>query len=329
MTLLIVTVVVVALAFGFTNGFHDASNALATSITTRALTPHVAVVMGAAMNFVGALLGTGVAEVIGSGILSPPDGAAGLLVVLAGLLGAILWNLATWWFGLPSSSSHAVVGGLAGAGVVSATQVHWDVLGSQFLLPLVLSPLVGFGLAYLLMRGVMVAFRNQPYAPTMRRFRAAQTISAAGMALGHGLQDAQKTMGVVVLALVAGGLHSGTAIPLWVKLAAAAVMAAGTLAGGWRIIRTLGRRIIQLDPARGFVAETVAASVVYATAAGFQVPISTTHTTVAAIAGVGVSDRLSGVRWGVAGHIALAWLLTIPVSGLLAAGIYAAASPLL
>ncbi|MPV37222.1 inorganic phosphate transporter [Georgenia subflava] len=319
---LVLVVVTIALVFDFTNGFHDAANAIATSVSTRALTPRVALAMAAVMNLVGALLGTGVAETIGSGIISPPGGANGLAVVLAGLIGAIVWNLITWWFGMPSSSSHALIGGLMGAGLASATQVHWTVIGEKVALPMVLSPLVGFGLAYVAMLAVLWIFRSRPYQRTMRRFRWLQTVSAAAMALGHGLQDAQKTMGVIVLALVAGGLHEGTSIPLWVKLAAATAISLGTYAGGWRIMRTLGRKVIELDPARGFVAETVAASVLYSTAFLFHAPVSTTQTITSAIMGVGATKRLSAVRWGVAGNIAVAWVLTIPAAGTVAAGLY-------
>jgi PiT family inorganic phosphate transporter len=321
--LLVVVVVAVALFFDFTNGFHDAANAIATSVSTRALTPRLALLMAAGMNLLGALLGTGVAQTIGSGIITPPSGASGLLVVLAGLVGAVVWNLITWWLGLPSSSTHALIGGLAGAGIAAGTTVHWDVLATLVALPMVLSPLIGFALAYLVMVALLWAVRHRPFAPTMRRFRMAQTVSAAAMALGHGLQDAQKTMGVITLALVAGGLHEGTSIPLWVKLTAASAISAGTYAGGWRIMRTLGRRVIELDPARGFVAESVSATVLYGAAYLFHAPISTTHTITSAIMGVGATRRLSAVRWGVAGNIAAAWVLTIPAAGLVAAALYA------
>jgi inorganic phosphate transporter, PiT family len=320
--LLVVVVVAVALFFDFTNGFHDAANAIATSVSTRALTPRLALLMAAGMNLLGALLGTGVAQTIGSGIISPPAGASGLLVVLAGLVGAVVWNLVTWWRGLPSSSTHALIGGLAGAGIAAGTTVHWDVLATLVALPMVLSPLLGFALAYVLMVAVLWAVRHRPFAPTMRGVRIAQPVSAAAMALGHGLQDAQKTMGVITLALVAGGLHEGPSIPLWVKLVAALAISAGTYAGGWRIMRTLGRRIIELDPARGFVAESVSATVLYGAAFLFHAPVSTTHTITSAIMGVGATRRLSAVRWGVAGNIAAAWVLTIPAAGLVAAGLY-------
>jgi inorganic phosphate transporter, PiT family len=328
---LVVVVVAFALGFDYTNGFHDAANAIATSVSTRALTPRVALLMAAVFNLIGAMLGTEVATTIGSGIIdiSPDSGSEGLTIVLAGLIGAIAWNLITWWFGLPSSSTHALIGGLTGAGVASATTVHWDVILNKVAIPMVLSPLIGFGLAYFLMVGVLWLVRRAAPAKAQRRFRLAQTASAAAMSLGHGLQDAQKTMGVIVLALVAGGLQEGSDIPLWVKLSAAAAISAGTYAGGWRIMRTLGRKIIELDPARGFVAETVAASVLYTTAFAFAAPVSTTHTITSAIMGVGATKRLSAVRWGVAKNIGLAWVLTIPMAALVAAVMYFVLRPFL
>ena len=319
---LVILVVVIALAFDYTNGFHDAANAIATSVSTRALTPRTALLLAAVMNLIGALLGTGVAQTIGSGIIDAPTGPEGLVVVLAGLLGAIAWNLFTWRLGLPSSSTHALIGGLTGAGVASMTTVHWDVILDKVVIPMVLSPLVGFGLAFALMVAVLWIFRNSAPGRTFRRFRIAQTISAGAMALGHGLQDAQKTMGVIVLALVIGGFQETTEIPLWVKLAAATAISLGTYAGGWRIMRTLGRKIIELDPARGFVAESVAASVLYTTAFVFHAPISTTHTITSAIMGVGATKRLSAVRWGVARDIATGWVLTIPAAAAVAAALY-------
>lgn len=322
---LVVVVVLVALGFGYTNGFHDAANAIATSVSTHALTPRVALLLAAVFNLIGALLGTGVALTIGSGIIdiAPESGVQGLVVVLAALFGAIAWNLVTWWLGLPSSSTHALIGGLTGAGLASATTVHWSVILDKVVLPMVIFPLVGFALSYLLMVGVLWVVRSRAPAATMRGFRLAQTASAAAMALGHGLQDAQKTMGVIVLALVAGGLMpQGSDIPWWVKLAAAIAISLGTYSGGWRIMRTLGRKIIELDPSRGFVAETVAASVLYTTAFVFAAPISTTHTITSALMGVGATQRLSAVRWGVARNIGIGWILTIPMAGVVAAGMY-------
>jgi inorganic phosphate transporter, PiT family len=328
---LVVVVVAFALGFDYTNGFHDAANAIATSVSTRALTPRVALAMAAIFNLIGAMLSTDVAKTIGSGIIdiTGDDGEHGLTIVLAGLIGAIAWNLITWWFGLPSSSTHALIGGLTGAGLASLTTVHWDVIVDKVVLPMIFSPLVGFGLAYLLMVAVLWIFRRAAPAKAQRRFRLAQTVSAAAMSLGHGLQDAQKTMGVIVLALVAGGLHEGDEIPFWVQISAAAAISAGTYAGGWRIMRTLGRRIIELDPARGFVAESVAASVLYTTAFALEAPVSTTHTITSAVMGVGATKRLSAVRWGVARSILTAWVLTIPMAALVAAGTYFVLRPFL
>ena len=319
---LVLLVIVIALSFDYTNGFHDAANAIATSVSTRALTPRAALLMAAVMNLVGTLLGTGVAETIGSGIVDAPEGASGLVVVLAGLMGAITWNLITWWKGLPSSSSHALIGGLTGAGLASMSTVHWTVILDKVVIPMVASPLVGFLLAYVVMVAVLWIFRNAAPGRTQRRFRVAQTVSAAAMALGHGLQDAQKTMGVIVLALVAAGWHTGTEIPLWVKLAAAGAISLGTYSGGWRIMRTLGRKVIELDPARGFVAESVSAGVLYTTAFLFHAPISTTHTITSAIMGVGATKRASAVRWGVARSIGVAWVLTIPAAAVVAAVLF-------
>ncbi|MEV0950117.1 inorganic phosphate transporter [Promicromonospora sp. NPDC050249] len=319
---LVVLVVALALSFDFTNGFHDAANAIATSVSTRALTPRVALVMAAAMNFAGALLGTEVAETIATSIVNL-EGAgthAELAVVLCALLGAIVWNLITWWFGLPSSSTHALIGGLVGAGIAGGMSVYWSAIVDKVVLPMIISPLVGFGLAFAVMVAVMWIFRYAAPARTNRRFRIAQTASAAAMALGHGLQDAQKTMGVIYLALLTvGWANVDQGIPLWVKLSAAAAISAGTYSGGWRIMRTLGRRIIELDPARGFVAESVSALVLYVNAFALHAPVSTTHTITSAIMGVGATRRLSAVRWGVAKNIAVAWVLTIPAAALVAA----------
>ena len=327
-TVLVVLVVVVALAFDYTNGFHDAANAIATSVSTRALTPRAALAMAAVLNLVGALLGTEVAKTIGSGIVDPGGGAAGLVIVLAGLIGAIAWNLLTWALGLPSSSSHALIGGLAGAGLAASATVHWSVILDKVVIPMVLSPLVGFTAAYLLMVGILWAFRKANPHRVSSRFRAGQRLSAAAMAMGHGLQDAQKTMGVITLALVTGGFASADGeIPLWVTLAAATAIALGTYSGGWRIMRTLGRRVIELDPARGLAAETTAASVLYVTAFALQAPISTTHTISSSIMGVGATRRLSAVRWGVARSMVTAWILTIPMAALAAALCYLVLSP--
>ena len=317
----IVAVIVIALVFDYTNGFHDAANAIATSVSTRALTPRVALLLAAVMNFVGAFLGTKVAKTVFS-VIEPPSGEHALVVVLAALVGAISWNLVTWYFGLPSSSSHALIGGLVGAGLAGSVTVQWSSVVDKVVIPMLLSPLVGGLLAFLLMVGILWAFRNARPGPTQRGFRMAQTISASAMALGHGLQDAQKTMGVIVLALVVGGYQEGFDIPWWVVVLSAAAISLGTYSGGWRIMRTLGRRIIEIDPPRGFAAETVAASVLYTTAYVFEAPISTTQTITGSIMGVGASKGRKAVRWGVATNILIAWVLTIPMAGIVAAGVY-------
>lgn len=312
-------VVVIALVFDFTNGFHDAGNAIATSISTRALTPRIALGMAAVMNLVGALLGTEVAKTVGSGIIATPTGSHGLVIVSGALIGAIFWNMLTWYYGLPSSSSHALIGGLVGAALSASSGVLWDGVLTKVVVPMILSPLIGFTLAYLLMVAIMWTFRNRRAGKVNSGFRTAQTVSAAAMALGHGLQDAQKTMGVIVLALVTAGYQEGFDVPLWVIASVALALSFGTYAGGWRIIRTLGRRIVHLDPPRGFAAETTAAAVLYTTAFVYEVPVSTTHTITSAILGAGATRRLSAVRWGVGTNIVTAWVLTIPGAGLVAA----------
>jgi PiT family inorganic phosphate transporter len=319
---LIIAVIVVALSFDYTNGFHDAANAIATSVSTRALTPRAALVLAAVMNLLGAFLGTGVAQTVGSGIVDLPTEDSSLIIVLAALVGAIAWNLITWWYGLPSSSSHALIGGLVGATLAAAEVVQWSGIVEKVVIPMVVSPLVGFLLAYGLMTAILWAFRRRNPGRVNRGFRIAQTLSAAAMALGHGLQDAQKTMGVITLALVVGGYQVGFDVPWWVIVLAASALSAGTYAGGWRIMRTLGRRIVHLDPPRGFAAETTASAVLYTTAFVFQAPISTTQTITSAVMGVGATKRLSAVRWGVAGNIATAWVLTIPMAALVAALCY-------
>lgn len=323
---MVIAVVVIALIFDYTNGFHDAANAIATSISTRALTPRIALAMAAVLNFVGALLGVGVAKTI-QGIIdintAPGDGSAhALTIVLSALVGAITWNMLTWYFGIPSSSSHALIGGIIGAGLASATTVEWDTVIEKVAIPMVLSPTIGFLGAFALMTAIMWIFRRASPHKVSRGFRHSQTVSAAAMSLGHGLQDAQKTMGVIVLALVAGGYGDGDDVPLWVIVAAGTAIALGTYSGGWRIMRTLGRRIIDLDPPKGFAAEATAATVLYGMAIGLQAPVSTTHTITSAIMGAGATKRFSAVRWGVAKGIVMAWIITIPAAAGVAALTY-------
>jgi len=315
----VAVVVALAMGFNYTNGFHDAANAIATSVSTRALTPRVALGMAAVANLVGAFFGTKVAQTIGSGIIEQPSGIDGLWLVAAALVGAIGWNMLTWWFGLPSSSSHALIGGLGGAALAAGVAVKWDIIFTKVVIPMIVSPLVGLTLGFLVMAAILWLFRRAQPGRVQRGFRHAQTASAAAMAFGHGLQDAAKTAGVVVLALNISGYHSGDTIPIWVLVLSAIVISLGTYAGGWRIMRTLGRRIIHLDPPQGFAAETTAASILYVAGMAFGAPISTTHTITSAIMGVGATKRLSAVRWGVAGNIVGAWVLTFPGAGLVAA----------
>ncbi|MFG1775074.1 anion permease [Micromonospora sp. NPDC049051] len=325
----VLAVIAVALAFDYTNGFHDAANAIATSISTRALTPRVALAMAAVGNFIGAHFGAEVAKTVGSGLVKLPTGQASLGIVFAGVIGAIVWNLVTWYFGLPSSSSHALIGGLVGATVAASGTVLWTGIGESVIIPMVLSPMVGFVLGYIVMIAVQWIFRKGHPGRLNRGFRWAQTASAAAMSVGHGMQDAAKTIGIVVLALYVGGYQDDPSfIPEWAFWTSAAVLAAGTYAGGWRIIRTLGRKIIDLKPPEGFAAETVASGVLYFNALVLGAPISTTHTITSAIMGVGATKRLSAVRWGVAGNIVGAWILTFPAAGSIGALMYFLVRPL-
>ncbi|KOG49301.1 anion permease [Streptomyces decoyicus] len=319
-TFALVVTIVVALGFTYTNGFHDSANAIATSVSTRALTPRAALAMAAVMNLAGAFLGSGVAKTVSEGLIATPQGNQGMGILFAALLGAVVWNLVTWYFGLPSSSSHALFGGMVGAALAGGTEVIWGGVIEKVVLPMFISPVIGLVLGYLVMVAILWMFRKSNPHKAKRGFRIAQTVSAAGMALGHGLQDAQKTMGVVVMALVIADVEDANdAIPIWVKLACALTLSLGTYAGGWRIMRTLGRRIIELDPPQGFAAETTAASVMYTASFMFQAPISTTHVITSAIMGVGSTKGSRAVRWGVAKNIVMGWFITMPAAALVAA----------
>jgi PiT family inorganic phosphate transporter len=315
-------VIATAMGFNYTNGFHDAANAIATSVSTRALTPRVALAMSAVFNLLGSFLGAKVAATVGSGIVDLPDGKSSLVIVFAALVGAIFWNLMTWYFGLPSSSSHALIGGLVGAALASGSEVLWHGVYTKVIIPMILSPFIGLVLGFLVMCAILWVFRHRSPSRVSRGFRVSQSVSAAAMSLGHGMQDAAKTMGVVVLALTVGGYHTGTSIPIWVFFMSAIVLAAGTYSGGWRIMRTLGRRIIELDPPHGFAAESTAASVLFVAAIQFGAPISTTHTITSAIMGVGATRGRRAVRWGVAGNIVAAWVFTMPGAALVAAAAF-------
>ena len=307
-----------ALAFDFINGFHDTANAVATVVSTRVMRTGVAIAMAAALNFVGALTGTEVAKTVGSGIVGS---SVPLHAITAALVAAIAWNLLTWYRGIPSSSSHALIGSLLGAGIASlgVGTAHWAVLLDKVAIPLVLSPIVGFLTALWMMRLLVRLFANLPPARVGPIFRRTQLVSAAFMAFSHGGNDAQKTMGLITLALVSAGVLPSFHVPLWVITLSAAAMAAGTLAGGRRIIHTMGTRLAHLEPIHGFAAETSAATVIQiASRLGF--PLSTTHVISSSILGVGAARRMNAVRWGVARTMVGAWLLTIPVTAALGFG---------
>ena len=320
----LVAVVVVALFFDFTNGFHDAANAIATSVSTRALSPRVAVVFAAVLNFAGAFVFLEVAATVATGIVDAtvitPE------VVLGGVVGAITWNLTTWYLGLPTSSSHALIGGVSGAAIAANgfDVVKWEGLVDKVLIPSLAAPLLGFAGAAALMLGLFWIIRRRSPGVVNRVFRRLQVVSAGFVAFTHGTNDAQKTMGIITLALVASGHVSldDFHVPLWVIVSAALAMAAGTYAGGWRIIRTLGQRIAKLEPPQGFAAETATASILFTTA-HFGFPVSTTHTISGSVLGAGASRRLSAVRGGIAGNIFTAWLLTVPAAALVGAGMEA------
>jgi PiT family inorganic phosphate transporter len=325
----VLAVIAAAMAFDYTNGFHDAANAIATSVSTRALTPRVALAMAAVGNFIGTHFGAKVAATVGSGLVTLPVGTASLGVVFAGVLGAIAWNLITWYFGLPSSSSHALIGGLVGATLAAAGTVQWSGILGKVVVPMVLSPIFGLITGFVVMLAILWLFRKGQPGRLNRGFRAAQTVSAAAMSVGHGLQDAAKTIGIIVLALYVGGFQdSPKTIPQWTYWTSATVLALGTYSGGWRIIRTLGRKIIDLGPPEGFAAETVASTMLFVFGVGLGAPISTTHTITSAIMGVGATKRLNAVRWNVAGNIVIAWVTTFPAAALIACGAYFLVRPL-
>jgi inorganic phosphate transporter, PiT family len=331
LTPLLLAVLGLAVLFDYINGFHDTANAIATSVSTRALRPEHAILMSATANFVGALTGTAVAKTISSGLATTPGGADGQTIVAAALIGAIIWNLITWRLGIPSSSSHALIGGLLGAVTVSVgtSAIIVDGVVTKVILPLIGSPIAGITIGFLFMVVLLNLFQRANPRRINERFRRLQVVSAAFMAFSHGSNDAQKTMGIMTLALIAAGILPADAhIPLWVILLAATAISLGTAAGGWRIIRTMGQRVVKLDPVHGFAAETTAASIIL-TASHFGMPVSTTHVISSAIMGVGASDRLSAVRWGVAGNIVTAWILTLPASALAAAIAYVLISPFL
>jgi inorganic phosphate transporter, PiT family len=321
----LVVVVAIALAFDFTNGFHDTANAVATSVSTRALSPRKAVLIAAVMNFIGAFSSTKVAQTVGGGLINTTPGFVNARVLLSALLGAIVWNLLTWRLGLPSSSSHALVGGLIGAALArgGSDPVDWSALWNKVVWPGLTSPVIGFLLAGVLMVMILWAFRRVRPTPLNRGFRLLQVGSGSFLAFAHGTNDAQKTMGVIALALYAAHRSSSpTDIPDWVIASAALSMALGTYIGGWRIMRTMGTRIFKLRPPQGFAAQVTASAVLYTVATRFGFPVSTTHVISGSVMGAGATTRISAVRWGVAADMVMAWVLTIPAAALVAAGLY-------
>ena len=336
---LVILIIIVALAFDYVNGFHDAANSIATVVATRVLSPGVAVAMAAFFNFFAVVVfGTAVAKTVGGELVNIDAIPAGdrLYVLLAGVIGAIIWNLITWWLGLPTSSSHALVGAYAGSAMTSFIY-HFGFTGSQIVLKaegwiktisfIVLSPLIGMTLGFVLMVAVYWIFHRVSVNRVDRLFRVGQLFSAAAYSLGHGGNDAQKTMGIITVVLVAGGFLPMAAggklpeIPLWVEVAACAAIALGTLSGGWRIVKTMGTKIVKLQPVGGFCAETAGAITLFG-ATAFGIPVSTTHTITGSIVGVGSAKRFSAVKWGVAGRIVWAWVLTIPAAAAIAAAAY-------
>jgi PiT family inorganic phosphate transporter len=327
-TLVLLAVLGLAIAFDYINGFHDTANAIATSVSTRALKPGWAIAMSATANFAGALTGTAVARTVGSGLID--TNVESQTVIAAALVGAIFWNLLTWRLGIPSSSSHALIGGLLGAALAASGFGAWQMDGifTKVLVPLVGSPIIGFAVGLTLMIVIFNVFRRAHPVRLNATFRRLQVLSAGYMAFSHGSNDAQKTMGIMTLALVTAGVIDSFEVPLWVILTAATAISLGTAAGGWRIIKTMGTKVVKLDPVHGFAAETTAASIIFG-ATQLGMPVSTTHVISSAIMGVGSSDRLKTVRWGVARSIVVAWVLTLPASGAAAALAYLLLRPIL
>jgi inorganic phosphate transporter, PiT family len=320
LTLLVITIAV-ALVFDFTNGFHDTANAVATSVSTRALSPRLAVLIAALANLAGAFATTAVAKTVGKGIID--SGLANPRTVLAAVIGAIAWNLFTWWLGLPSSSSHALIGGLVGAALVQsgAKGVEWHGLAHKVVIPAIWAPAIAFAAAFVLLLAIYWIFQRVTPGVANRTFRVGQLASGTWVAFTHGANDAQKTMGVIALALYTHGSISSFYIPTWVKIAAALSIGLGTYAGGWRIMRTLGQRVFQMDPPAGFAAQASAGMVIWASTK-YGYPLSTTHVVSGAVMGSGATKRLSAVRWGIAGNIVFAWVLTIPAAAAVAAAFW-------
>ncbi len=327
--IIIVLIVIFALVFDFINGFHDTANAIATSVSTKALTPRRAIILASTMNFIGALTFTGVAQTITSGIANPFDLNNGTTVILAALLAAIAWNLITWYFAIPSSSSHALIGGITGAVIASAGFGAIQYKGFISILEgLLISPFLAFAVGYIVYSIIKVVFKNSNLAKTNKRFRMVQVLTAAGQSYAHGTNDAQKSMGIITMALIVGGMHETTDVPFWVQLSCATAMALGTSVGGWRIIKTVGGKIMKIRPVNGVAADLTGAAVIFG-ATLFHLPVSTTHVISSSILGVGSSHRVKGVNWSVAKRMIVTWVITLPISALLGGAIYYVLLPFL
>lgn len=318
---LIWLIVLLAVLFDYINGFHDTANAIATSVSTRAISPRNAIFMAAILNFTGAMVSTGVAKTIGGDLVSQPSEIS-LEVIVAALIGAIIWNIVTWYFCIPSSSSHSLIGGVIGAVCISVGPMALDSDGiGKIILSLVLSPVIALAIGYLVMIAILWIVRNRSPLLLNRQFRKMQLLSASLMAFSHGANDAQKAMGIIALALVTGGYLETMEIPIWVKLACATSMALGTSVGGWRIISTMGTKIFKMESINGFAADLNSALVIFG-ATFLHLPVSTTHVVSGSIMGVGSAKRVRAVHWGVARSMLIAWVVTIPISAVISAGIY-------
>lgn len=318
---LIWAVVLLAVLFDYVNGFHDTANAIATSVSTRAITPRHAIIMAATLNFAGAMISTGVAKTIGGDLVLNPSQIS-LEVIVAALIGSIIWNITTWYYRIPSSSSHSLVGGVIGAVSISVGPAALDITGiSKIVMSLILSPIVALATGYFVMIGLLWIFRNFSPITLNRQFRKMQLVSASLMAFSHGSNDAQKAMGIIALALLSGGYIETMEIPVWVKIACATSMALGTSAGGWRIISTMGTKIFKMESINGFAAD-LNSSIVIFSATFLHLPVSTTHVVSGSIMGIGSAERVRAVHWGVARSMLLAWVITIPISACISAVIY-------
>ncbi|KEK23714.1 inorganic phosphate transporter [Bacillus gaemokensis] len=323
-TLLFLTILIVicALAFDFINGFHDTANAIATAVSTKALKPRHAIIMAAIMNFLGAMTFTGVAKTITKDIVNPFELPNGSLVILAALLAAIVWNLVTWYYGIPSSSSHAIIGAIAGGAIAAAGLSSLNYKGFiKILESLIISPIVAFVIGYIVYSIFKVAFKNFNLTKTNKNFRIFQIFTAALQAYTHGTNDAQKAMGIITMALIANNYHTSTDIPFWVQFACAVAMGLGTSVGGWKIIKTVGGQIMKIRPVNGVAADLSSSLVIFG-ATFIHLPVSTTHVISSSILGVGASHRVKGVKWGTAKRMLITWVITLPISASLAALFY-------